>query len=94
MSVFEDLSSRESIDRGWSADRKFRALDGNRRAYFLRISPEGQYESRKLQFEHMEKVRALGVRVCEPVEFGFARRAATPCLAGWTDGMLRRYSRS
>ena len=54
MSVFENLVYRESIDRGWSADRKFRAADGEGNVYFLRISPESQYEKRKLQFRHME----------------------------------------
>ena len=85
MSVFENLSSREPIDRGWSADRKFRAVDGNGRSFFLRISPEKQYECRKLQFVHMEKVRALGVRVCEPVEFGFCPEGCYTLL-GWVDG--------
>ena len=85
MSVFEQLVSRERVDRGWSADRKFRAVDGEGKVYFLRISPEVQYESRKLQFRHMELVRGLGVRVCEPVEFG---RCAEGCytLLGWVDG--------
>lgn len=85
MSIFENLVSRESIDRGWSADRKFRAVDGDGNVYFLRISPVEQYERRKLQFQHMEQVHALGVRVSEPVEFG---RCSGGCytLLGWVDG--------
>ena len=86
MSVFENLVYRESIDRGWSADRKFRAADGAGNVYFLRISPESQYEKRKLQFRHMELVHDLGVRVCEPVEFGRCKEGCYTLL-GWVDGL-------
>lgn len=85
MSIFETLVSREPIDRGWSADRKFKALDNTGRAYFLRISPMTQYENRKLQFSHMEQVQALGVRVCEPVELGLCPEGCYTLL-GWVEG--------
>ena len=70
MSVFDTIVSRESVARGWSADRKYKARTADGKTYFLRISPREQYENRKLQFRHMELVRDLGVRVCGPVEFG------------------------
>lgn len=85
MSIFENLVSREPIDRGWSADRKFKVMDDAGRAYFLRISPLAQYEKRKLQFSHMEQVRALGVRVCEPVELGLCPEGCYTLL-GWVEG--------
>ena len=85
MSMLEKLVSRERVDRGWSADRKFRAVDGDGRVYFLRISPEEQVENRKLQFRHMELVHGLGVRVCEPVEFGLCEEGCYTLL-GWIDG--------
>lgn len=85
MSIFETIVSRESIDRGWSADRKFKALDDAGRTYFLRISPLAQYENRKLQFSHMEQVQALGVRVCEPVELGLCPEGCYTLL-GWVEG--------
>jgi aminoglycoside phosphotransferase (APT) family kinase protein len=85
MSVFENLVSRESIDRGWSADRKFRATDAGGKSYFLRISPMSRLENRKLQFSHMEQVRDLGIRVCEPVEFGICDEGCYQLL-GWVDG--------
>ena len=85
MRMFENLVSREPIDRGWSADRKYRALDAHGNAYFLRLSPMGQYENRKLQFTHMQQVRDLGVRVCEPVELGTCPGGCYQLL-GWIDG--------
>lgn len=85
MSVFEAIVSRQEIDRGWSADRKFRAVDGDGKVYFLRISPPELYEQRSKEFAHMEQIRALGVRVCEPVEFGMCGEGCYTLL-GWIEG--------
>ena len=85
MSIFDTLVSREPIDRGWSADRTYKALDTAGKAYFLRISPMAQYENRKLQFSHMQQVRAMGVRVCGPVEFGVCD-AGCYLLLDWIEG--------
>lgn len=85
MSIFDTLISREPIDRGWSGDQKFRAVDADGKAYFLRISPRAQYENRKLQFFHMQQVRSLGIRVCEPVECGICPEGCCQLL-GWVEG--------
>lgn len=85
MSIFEKLVSREPIHRGWSADRKYRAVDSLGRVYFLRISPMEQYENRKLQFSHIEQVQNLGIRVCEPVECGICDEGCYTLL-GWING--------
>ncbi len=85
MSVFETIVSREPIHRGWSADRKYRAVDAGGNVYFLRISPMSQYENRRLQFSHMQQVRALGVRVCAPIEFGTCPEGCYQLL-GWVEG--------
>lgn len=85
MSIFDCLVSREPIDRGWSADRKYKALDADGNTYFLRISPMEQYENRKLQFSHMQQVHALGVRVCAPVEFGICAEGCY-LLLDWIEG--------
>ncbi len=85
MSRFNTIVSREPIDRGWSADQKYRALDADGNSFFLRISPMAQYENRKLQFSHMQQVHALGVRICTPLEFG---TCAEGCylLLEWIEG--------
>ena len=85
MSIFETIARREPISRGWSGDRKFKAVAADGTAYFLRISPLARYENRKLQFSHMEQVRALGIRVCEPVEFGICGEGCYQLL-GWVTG--------
>ena len=85
MSVFDSIVSRRSIDRGWSPDRKYKALTAVGTACFLRISPMARLENRRLQFSHMEQVQALGVRVCAPVEFGTCAEGCYTLLE-WIDG--------
>lgn len=85
MSIFDRLVSRQPIHRGWSADRKYRAISADGTAYFLRISPMERFENRKLQFSHMQKVRELGIRVCAPVEFGVCDEGCY-LLLGWIEG--------
>ncbi len=85
MSILDTVVSRRTIDLGWSADRKYRAVAADGTAYFLRVSPMERYENRRLQFTHMEKVRDLGIRVCEPVEFGICPEGCYQLL-GWVEG--------
>ena len=85
MSIFDGIVSRTPVDRGWSGDRKYKAITADGTAYFLRISPMSKLENRRLQFSHMEKARALGVRVCGPVELGICEEGVYTLLE-WIDG--------
>ena len=59
MSVFDSIVSRTPVDKGWSGDRKYKAIAADGTAYFLRISPMSKLENLRLQFSHMEQVQAL-----------------------------------
>lgn len=85
MSMFDSIVSRTPIDRGWSADRKYRAEAADGSVWFLRISPMDRYDQRKMQFEHMQQVRALGVPMSDPVEFGTCGEGCYTLL-GWIEG--------
>lgn len=85
MSLFETIVSRTPIDRGWSEDRKFRAVTAEGETYFLRISPMDRSEQRKLQFSHMQQVHALGVPMSDPIEFGTCPEGCYTLLR-WIEG--------
>ncbi len=85
MSVFDTIVSRESVDKGWSGDRKYRALTADGKSYFLRISPLEKLEQRRLQFLHMQKVQALGIPMSEPIEIGICEEGCYTIL-GWIEG--------
>ena len=85
MSVFDSIVSRTPVDRGWSGDRKYKALTADDTVYFLRISPISKLQNRRLQFSHMEQALALGVRLCAPVELGVCEEGVYTLLQ-WVEG--------
>jgi aminoglycoside phosphotransferase (APT) family kinase protein len=81
------ISIREKtpIDKGWSADKKYKIIDENGTTYLLRVSPPELAARKRAQFEMMKKVAALGVPMCAPVEFYVADEGACTILT-WVDG--------
>ena len=75
----------ESINKGWSEDKKYcvTTIDGTK--YLLRISTISRYETRKAMFEMMKKIDSLGVPLCKPVEFGTCKDGVYS-LQSWIDG--------
>ena len=43
--------------------------DQNQQKYFLRISDKEKLDSKKIEFDIMEKVASLGVHMCKPIKF-------------------------
>lgn len=69
MSQFEFVS-KTTVEKGWSGDKKYCAVTADGTKYLLRVSPIEQYERKKSEFELMQRVAALGVPMCEALEFG------------------------
>ena len=69
MSQFEFVS-KTPVEKGWSEDKKYCAVIPEGAKYLLRVSPIEQYERKKSEFELMQRVAALGVSMCEALEFG------------------------
>lgn len=82
---FSDYTQVIPIHKGWSADKKYCVTDRSGQKYLLRISPAEQYERKKNEFESMRKVSALGIPMCEPIEFG-ACDEGVYSLQSWIDG--------
>lgn len=85
MSVFETIVRRDPINRGWSADRKYRAVTAAGEVYFLRFSPPEARERRAWEYRHMEQAAALGVPMCDPVAFGDCPEGVYTLLR-WVEG--------
>jgi aminoglycoside phosphotransferase (APT) family kinase protein len=60
----------EPITKGWSEDKKYCVTTADGTKYLLRISPASRFETRKALFAMLEKVAALKISMCMPVEFG------------------------
>ncbi len=81
-----DFISKVPIEKGWSGDKKYCVEDRDGNTFLLRISPAERLESRKTVFEQMQKVEALGVPMCRPIECGVCSEGVY-MLLGWIDGV-------
>jgi serine/threonine-protein kinase len=79
------ITEKIPIDKGWSADKKFKITDESGIPFLLRVSPPEQAARKRAQFEMMQRVEALGVPMCAPVEFGVSDEGAYTILT-WIDG--------
>ncbi|MDR2648081.1 MAG: phosphotransferase [Oscillospiraceae bacterium] len=75
----------EPIDKGWSEDKKYCVTDTSGTKYLLRVTPIERYEVRKSLFDMLERVAALGVPMCLPIEFGICVDGVYS-LQSWIDG--------
>ena len=77
--------TKNLIDKGWSRDKKYRVTDENGTRYLLRVSDISEYDAKKAEFEMMRQVSALGVPMCQPIEFGVCDEGVFS-LQSWIDG--------
>lgn len=83
--IFETLTNRTPIEKGWSGDQKYRAEDAGGGVYLLRVSPPERLERRREVFGRMEQAFALGVAMPRPVELGVGPEGVYT-LEEWIDG--------
>ena len=83
--LFDLITQKCLIDKGWSGDRKYCVTVADGSKYLLRVSPNDRYERRKWEFEKMGEVAKLGIPMCLPVEFGNCEEGVYS-LQSWIDG--------
>ena len=86
MSVFQNIITRTSIDKGWSGDQKYCAITADGQKYLLRISTIDRLERKRREYEKMSEVAQLGISMCMPVEFGTCDEGAYS-IQSWIDGV-------
>lgn len=86
MSLYDRLGERVPIDLGWSGDRKYRATDGRGTPYLLRITEGEKAKTRREMFAHHERIAALGIPMCLPVECGECE-GGVYTIYTWVDGV-------
>ena len=86
MSIYESVESRVLIEKGWSGDRKYRAVAAGGESYLLRISLPQRMERKQEEFARMQQVAALGIPMCRPIEFGTCEEGVYS-LQSWVDGV-------
>lgn len=80
-----EFISKIAISKGWSDDKKYCVTDQNQQNYFLRISDKEKLDSKKFEFDMMEKVASLGVPMCKPISIELCDDEVHS-LHEWIDG--------
>lgn len=81
----KDFVEVTKIEKGWSNEKKYKVVDKSGQACLLRISPIESYEYKKVEYENMVMVSALGIPMCQPIEFGVCDEGVYS-LQSWIDG--------
>lgn len=79
------IADREPILKGWSNDKKYCMTDENGERFLLRVSELAQYDAKQSEFSMMQRVAALGVPMCLPIEFGVCEEGVYS-VQSWIDG--------
>lgn len=68
--LYSTITSKTPIDKGWSGDKKYRAVTHDGSVYLLRVAAPERAERKQREFAQMQRVAALGIPMCLPIEFG------------------------
>ncbi len=77
--------TKEAITKGWSKDKKYAVTDEAGNRYLLRISDIAEYGTKRSEFDMMKQISALGVPMCQPLEFGTCEDGFYS-IQSWIDG--------
>ncbi len=83
--IYESIVRRTPIKKGWSGDRKFHIITSDGHPYLLRVSPLEQLEKKNWEFLKMQEVSALGIPMCQPIEFGTSQEGVYS-IQSWISG--------
>jgi len=89
--LFDTLTKIEQITKGWSSDKKYCVETADGQRMLLRVSDISEYDRKKAAHEMMERVAALGIPMCVPIEFGICDdnalfQGGVCSLQSWIDG--------
>ena len=68
--LINSIVDRQSIEKGWSGDKKYAVVTECGERYLLRISPLEKLERRRREFDKMCQVASLGIPMARPIEIG------------------------
>jgi len=83
--IYSRITERLPIEKGWSGERKYRAVDSRGERYLLRLSPPERLERKRMEYEYMTRAAKLGVAMCVPLETGECGEGVYS-IHTWIDG--------
>ena len=61
---------RTPIEKGWSGEKKYRAVLPDGRVVLYRVSSPDSYERKAREYAYLQSAASLGIPMCLPLEFG------------------------
>lgn len=84
---YSSFKKIEPVDKGWSSDKKYYIETVDGRELLLRVADISEYGRKKIEFEMMKQVAALGVPMSQPLDFGICDNGKSVyLLLSWCDG--------
>jgi len=84
---YSSFKKIEPVDKGWSSDKKYYIETVDGRELLLRVADISEYGRKKIEFEMMKQVAALGVPMSQPLDFGICDNGKSVyLLLTWCDG--------
>ncbi|MBO5913726.1 MAG: phosphotransferase, partial [Clostridia bacterium] len=83
--LYDSINKRIPINKGWSGDRKYCALDDVGNKFLLRIADISQLERKHQELEYMGKIDLLGLPICKPLEVGMCEEGVYS-IQSWIEG--------
>ena len=65
-----EFASKTLIEKGWSSDRKYRAVNSEGEVFLLREMPGAEYGMWLPWYERQKEFARRGVPMCDTLEFG------------------------
>ncbi len=85
MTIYNTITHRSPIEKGWSGDEKYCATTADGTKYLLRVTTPQKSGRFRLGYQRMLEVASLGIPMCLPVEFGQCPEG-TYAIHSWVDG--------
>ena len=80
-----EFSSIVPVSKGWSNDQKYRVRTADGRDCLLRLSDAAAYDTKKKEYEILQKYAALGFPMSQPLDFGLCEDGVFMLLS-WVEG--------
>jgi len=80
-----DFTEVTKIEKGWSHEQKYKVTNRDGETFLLRITSREQFGQKKAEFENMQMISALGIPMCQPIEFGVCEEGVYS-LQSWIEG--------
>ena len=75
------------ITKGWSFDEKYMIVKEDDSKYLLRIAAIDSYETKKLEFKYLSKLKDSGLNISLPLEMGICNEGrSTYTIYTWIEG--------